>query len=148
MCVSLRRNQLATNSRSAHRNEATTKVWSSFNQVHGRSSMFSDASVVVALRCRFLPWNRDVDSDGDEIPPLEPEDPADFKYSLWFTVDINVRAPDAQASVDLTAPCLVSFFYLRNLWLIEGGGVIIQWMQRILEVDTFVTHFSMLKVDE
>ncbi|CAF5040629.1 unnamed protein product, partial [Rotaria sp. Silwood1] len=36
-----------------------------------------------------------------------PDDPADFQYSLWFTVDINVQAPDAQTTVDLTAPCLV-----------------------------------------
>lgn len=52
-------------------------------------------------------FNRDVDSDGDEIPALEPEDPTDYQYSLWFTVDINVQPPDAQASVDLAAPCLV-----------------------------------------
>ena len=50
---------------------------------------------------------RDVDSDGDEIPPLEPDDPTDFQYSLWFTVEIDVQAPDAQAVVELTAPCLV-----------------------------------------
>ncbi|CAF3347445.1 unnamed protein product [Rotaria sp. Silwood1] len=55
------------------------------------------------------PWPiKDIDSDGDEIPPLEPDDPADFQYSLWFTVDINVQAPDAQTTVDLTAPCLGS----------------------------------------
>ncbi|CAF2209937.1 unnamed protein product [Rotaria magnacalcarata] len=53
------------------------------------------------------PWPiKDVDSDGDEIPPLEPEDPTDFKYSLWFTVEINVQPPDAQKTVDLSAPCL------------------------------------------
>ena len=51
--------------------------------------------------------NRDIDSDGDEIPPLEQDDPADFQYSLWFTVDINVQPPNPQTTVDLTAPCLV-----------------------------------------
>ena len=51
--------------------------------------------------------NRDIDSDGDEIPALEPDDPMDFRYSLWFTVDINVQPPDPQTTVDLTAPCLV-----------------------------------------
>lgn len=66
---------------------------------------------------RLISSNRDVDSDGDEIPPLEPENPADFKYSLWFTVDINVQAPDAQASVDLVAPCLVRLLQARILWL-------------------------------
>lgn len=52
-------------------------------------------------------FNRDVDSDGDEIPSLEPEDPTDYQYSLWFTVDISVLPPDPQTTVDLTAPCLV-----------------------------------------
>lgn len=52
--------------------------------------------------------NRDIDSDGDEIPPLEADDPTDFQYSLWFTVDVHVQAPNPQASVNLTAPCLVS----------------------------------------
>lgn len=52
-------------------------------------------------------FRRDVDSDGDEIPALEPDEPSDFQYSLWFTVDINVDPPEPQATVDLTAPCLV-----------------------------------------
>ena len=54
--------------------------------------------------------HRDIDSDGDEIPPLEPEDQSDYQYSLWFTVDINVQPPNAQTTVDLTAPCLVCRF--------------------------------------
>jgi len=58
---------------------------------------------------QFL-FNRDIDSDGDEIPALEPEDPTDYKYSLWFTVDINVEPPDPQTTVDLAAPCLVCLF--------------------------------------
>lgn len=51
--------------------------------------------------------NRDVDSDGDEIPALEPDDPTDYQYSLWFTVDIHVLPPDPQTTVNLSAPCLV-----------------------------------------
>ncbi|UJR33894.1 hypothetical protein I4U23_021314 [Adineta vaga] len=55
------------------------------------------------------PWPiKDVDSDGDEIPALEPDEATDFQYSLWFTVDINVEPPDPQATVDLSAPCLGS----------------------------------------
>jgi hypothetical protein len=66
-----------------------------------------------------LYFNRDVDSDGDEIPALEPDDPTDYQYSLWFTVDINVLPPDPQTTVDLAAPCLVcllssSFYYVER----------------------------------
>lgn len=58
------------------------------------------------------PWPvKDVDSDGDEIPSLEPDDPSDYKYSLWFTVDINVEPPNPQTSVELKAPCLVNNFH-------------------------------------
>ncbi|CAF3695722.1 unnamed protein product [Adineta steineri] len=55
------------------------------------------------------PWPiKDVDSDGDEIPALEPDQPTDFQYSLWFTIDIDVEPPNPQSTVDLTAPCLGS----------------------------------------
>jgi hypothetical protein len=90
-----------------HQNEAVIKVWSFLNQDHGLLSMFE-----LIRRKKILQFylNRDIDSDGDEIPALEPDDPTDFQYSLWFTVDINVEPPDAQATVDLTAPCLVCLF--------------------------------------
>jgi hypothetical protein len=67
--------------------------------------MFSSMDDKTTLSCSF--FQRDIDSDGDEIPALEVDDPAEYQYSLWFTVDINVQAPNAQATVDLIAPCLV-----------------------------------------
>ena len=71
---------------------------------------------------RASPFHRDVDSDGDEIPPLEPDDPTDFQYSLWFTVEIDVQAPDAQAVVELAAPCLVRERIFQRDLLTRIGG--------------------------
>ena len=53
MCVLLRRNRLVTNSRSVRQNEATTKVWSFFNQAHGRSSMSEFNLVLIVLHVPF-----------------------------------------------------------------------------------------------
>lgn len=89
--------------KSVHLNEEITKVSLFFNQVHGQSSKF----LSFFNKNTHRDFNRDVDSDGDEIPSLEPEDPTDYQYSLWFTVDISVQAPDPQTTVDLTSPCLV-----------------------------------------
>ena len=105
MSVWHRRKQLDMTSKSAHQNEEVIKVWLSFNPDHGLSSICQ--RIRGELLSRKVYVNRDVDSDGDEIPALEPEDPTDYQYSLWFTVDINVLPPDPQATVDLTAPCLV-----------------------------------------
>ena len=56
---------------------------------------------------------REVDSDGDEVDQLAPDDPLNG-YRVWYSVDVEVEPPPPQTSLTISCNCQVSNYCQVN----------------------------------
>ena len=56
---------------------------------------------------------REVDSDGDEVDQLPPDDPLQG-YRVWYSVDVDVEPPPPQTTLAITCNCQVHLYFCKT----------------------------------
>ena len=63
-------------------------------------------------------FNREVDSDGDEVPDEEGEESAESLdgYRVWYAVEVFVDPPPPERTLQITCACQVSASTRSIFW--------------------------------